>query len=65
MLYERLGENDNAINAYNRIQGSGRFKKRLAQLYLQKNEIISSLLGSKYAIILSYKRKEKLNVKNL
>jgi tetratricopeptide (TPR) repeat protein len=42
-LYERLGEVDNAIAAYSRIQGSGSFKKRLAQLYLAKNEFEKAL----------------------
>lgn len=38
MLHERLGEIDKAIEVYNRIDGGGRYKKRLAQLYLsQKN----------------------------
>jgi len=43
LLHERLGEVDEAIAVYNRIQGSGRFKKRLAQLYLQKNEFEKAL----------------------
>jgi len=38
MLHERVGEIDKAIEVYNRIDGGGRYKKRLAQLYLsQKN----------------------------
>jgi tetratricopeptide (TPR) repeat protein len=43
LLYERLGETEEAIKTYNRIQGSGRYKKRLAQLYLQKNEFEKAL----------------------
>ncbi len=43
LLHERLGEVDEAIVVYNKIQGSGRFKKRLAQLYLQKNEFEKAL----------------------
>ncbi len=43
LLHERLGEIDEAIGVYNRIQGSGRFKKRLAQLYLQKNDFEKAL----------------------
>lgn len=43
LLYERLGENENAIKAYSRIQANGRFKKRLAQLYLQQNELDKAL----------------------
>jgi len=39
MLHERSGEVEKAIAVYNRIQGNGRFRKRLAQLYLQKNEL--------------------------
>jgi tetratricopeptide (TPR) repeat protein len=43
MLYERLGQVDDAIAAYIRIQGNGRYKKRLAQLYLAKNEFEKAL----------------------
>jgi tetratricopeptide (TPR) repeat protein len=43
MLHEKLGEVDKAIDAYARIQGVGAFKKRLAQLYLQKNEFEKAL----------------------
>ncbi len=43
LLHEKLGESDLAIRAYSRIQGSGRYKKRLAQLYLQKNEYEKAL----------------------
>lgn len=42
-LYERLNEVDNAIGAYSRIQGSGDFQKRLAQLYLSKNDFEKAL----------------------
>jgi tetratricopeptide (TPR) repeat protein len=42
-LYERLNEVDNAIAAYSKIQGSGDFQKRLAQLYLSKNEFDKAL----------------------
>ena len=43
LLHERLGEVDQALAAYNRIQGVGRFKKRMAQLYLQKNDFEKAL----------------------
>ncbi len=43
LLYERLGEVDEAIKAYGQIRGNGRFRKRLAQLYLQKNEFDKAL----------------------
>ena len=43
LIFEKQGKNDEAINAYERIQGNGRFKKRLAQLYLQKNEMEKAL----------------------
>ncbi len=43
LLHERLGEFDEAIKVYGRIQGTGRFNKRLAQLYLQKNELDKAL----------------------
>lgn len=43
LLHERLGEVDDAIKVYLRIQGNGRFNKRLAQLYLQKNEFEKAL----------------------
>ncbi len=39
LIYERNGEVDQAIKAYSRIQGSGQFKKRLATLYIQKNDL--------------------------
>lgn len=47
MLHERLGEIDEAIEVYKQIDGSGRYKKRLAQLYLQKKmykEALQNLL---------------------
>jgi len=43
MLYERLGDIDKAIEAYSRIQANGRYRKRLAQLYLSKNEFEKAL----------------------
>lgn len=43
LLHERLGESEDAIKAYSRIQGNGRFNKRLAQLYLNKNEFDKAL----------------------
>lgn len=42
-LYERTNRSEDAIKAYERIQGNGRFRKRLAQLYLQKNEFEKAL----------------------
>ncbi|MBI4405199.1 MAG: tetratricopeptide repeat protein [Deltaproteobacteria bacterium] len=43
MLYERRGDSNKAIEVYTRIGGSGRFKKRLAQLYLNRNEMQKAL----------------------
>lgn len=43
LLHERLGEVDEAIRVYSRIQGNGRYRKRLAQLYLQRNELEKAL----------------------
>jgi len=43
LLHERLGELDDAVKVYSRIQGSGRFNKRLAQIYLQRNELDKAL----------------------
>lgn len=43
LMYEKTNEIDKAIDVYNRISGNGRFKKRLAQLYLQKNEFDKAL----------------------
>lgn len=43
LLQEKMNDTDGAIKTYSRIQGSGRFKKRLAQLYLQKNEYDKAL----------------------
>lgn len=37
LLQERLGDVDGAIQTYSSLRGSGRFRKRLAQLYIQKN----------------------------
>jgi len=53
LLQEKLGDTDEAIKTYGRIQGSGRFKKRLAQLYLQKNEYEKAL-----SELLEYERVE-------
>ncbi len=38
MLLEQLGQNDNAIAVYEKLQGGGSYQKRLAQLYLLKHE---------------------------
>jgi len=38
LIHEKNNNSEEAIKAYSRIQGSGSFKKRLAQLYLQKGE---------------------------
>lgn len=43
LLHERMGETDEAIKAYSQIRGNGRFRKRLAQLYLQKNQFDKAL----------------------
>jgi tetratricopeptide (TPR) repeat protein len=43
LLHERLSEIDEAIKAYSQIRGNGRFRKRLAQLYLQKNQFDKAL----------------------
>jgi len=43
LLYERLGKVDKAIEAYSKIQGNGRFRKRLAEIYLQQNEFNKAL----------------------
>jgi tetratricopeptide (TPR) repeat protein len=43
MIYEKNQEIDQAIDVYKNIQSSGKFKKRLAQLYLQKNEFEKAL----------------------
>ncbi len=43
LLYEKLGESDQAIKAYSQIRGNGRFRKRLAQLYLQNNQFDKAL----------------------
>ena len=53
LLYERIGEVDKAIEVYNKIHGDGRYKKRLAQLYLQKNEFEKAL-----AELLDYEKVE-------
>lgn len=43
MLHERLGEIEEAINVYRKIDGGGRYKKRLAQLYLQQKKYKEAL----------------------
>jgi tetratricopeptide (TPR) repeat protein len=43
MIFEKQGDVDGAIQAYSKIQANGRFKKRLAQLYLSKNEFEKAL----------------------
>ncbi len=43
LLHERLGEEEEAIQAYGQIRGNGRFRKRLAQLYLQRSEFDKAL----------------------
>lgn len=43
LIYEKLNNPDEAIKVYSRIQGSGPFKKRLAQLYLQNNQTDKAL----------------------
>jgi len=53
LLHERLGEIDDAIKVYSRISGSGRFNKRLAQIYLQRNELDKAL-----AQLLEYEQSE-------
>jgi tetratricopeptide (TPR) repeat protein len=53
LIHERLNENDEAIKTYERIEGSGRFKKRLAQLYLGKNELEKAL-----SQLLDYEKEE-------
>lgn len=53
LLHERLGETDEAIKVYSRISGSGRFNKRLAQIYLQRNELDKAL-----AQLLEYEQAE-------
>jgi tetratricopeptide (TPR) repeat protein len=52
-LYERTNRPDQAVKAYERIQGNGRFRKRLAQLYLQRNEFEKAL-----AELLEYEKYE-------
>lgn len=43
VLYERAGDNDSAIATYEKIQGVGAFKKRLAQLYLERSQFEKAL----------------------
>jgi tetratricopeptide (TPR) repeat protein len=38
LIFEKLNETEQAIKVYGRIQGSGPYKKRLAQLYLQSGQ---------------------------
>lgn len=38
LIFEKLNETEQAIKVYSRIQGSGPYKKRLAQLYLQSGQ---------------------------
>jgi tetratricopeptide (TPR) repeat protein len=54
LLYERQNSVDEAIKVYSRIQGNGPFKKRLAILYLQKNEMDKALQE-----LLEYEQVEK------
>lgn len=53
LLQERLGEKEQAIETYKSIQGTGKFKKFLAQLYLQKNDFEKALEE-----LLEYERSE-------
>lgn len=43
IIHEKLSNTEEAIKVYSRIQGTGSFKKRLAQLYLQSNQIDKAL----------------------
>lgn len=43
LIQERLNESEGAINTYLKIRGNGRFKKRLAQLLLQKGDLARAL----------------------
>lgn len=43
LIYEKTNQPDEAIKIYNRIRGTGQFTKRLAQLYIQKNEYDKAL----------------------
>lgn len=39
LIYEKNNNTDDAIRVYSKIQGQGQFKKRLAFLYIQKNQL--------------------------
>lgn len=43
ILFEREGNIDAAISTYSKIQGVGAYKKRLAQLYLERNQFDKAL----------------------
>jgi tetratricopeptide (TPR) repeat protein len=43
LIFEKNGEVDEAIRVYSKIQGSGQFKKRLAFLFIQKNQLKQAL----------------------
>jgi tetratricopeptide (TPR) repeat protein len=43
LIFEKNGEVDEAIRVYSKIQGSGQFKKRLAFLFIQKNQLQQAL----------------------
>lgn len=43
LIYEKANNSSEAIKVYGRIEGTGSFKKRLAQLYLQNNETEKAL----------------------
>jgi len=43
LIFEKAGQNEEAIKAYSRVQGTGSFKKRLAQLLLQSNQTEKAL----------------------
>ncbi|MFM8315248.1 MAG: tetratricopeptide repeat protein [Deltaproteobacteria bacterium] len=43
LIFEKNNEIDEAIRVYSKIQGQGQFKKRLAFLYIQKNQLAEAL----------------------
>lgn len=43
LIYEKTNQPDEAIKTYGRIRGTGTFTKRLAQLYIQKNDYKNAL----------------------
>lgn len=43
LIYEKTNQPDEAVKVYERIQGDGAFSKRLAQIYLQKNDYEKAL----------------------